>query len=77
MDNKIKKLLFDIHSSIENIENYLGEKRDFEVYANNQMLQHAVERNIEFIGEAVNKLLSIYPMLPSQTRDELLMREIK
>lgn len=25
------------------------------------MLQHAVERNIEIIGEAVNNLLKIYP----------------
>ncbi len=64
MGNRIKKLLFDILSSIENIENYFGEKKEFDVYVNSQMLQHAVERNIEIIGEAVNKLLSIYPNVP-------------
>lgn len=64
MDNKIKKLLFDIVSSIENIEIYIGEKKEFENYANNPMLQHAVERNIEIIGEVVNKLLSLYPDVP-------------
>lgn len=61
MDNKIKKLLFDIYSSIENIENYIGTDKKFESYDRNRMLQHAVERNIEIIGEAVNKLLVLYP----------------
>lgn len=61
MDNKIKKLLFDIYSSIENIENYIGEDKQFENYDHNRMLQHAVERNIEIIGEAVNKLLILSP----------------
>lgn len=64
MENRIKKLLFDILSSIENIENYLGDNKEFENYQNNTMLQHAVERNIEIIGEAVNKLLSFYPDAP-------------
>ena len=60
-NNKIKKLLFDILSSIGNIDTYVGEKKLFSDYANDQMVQHAVERNIEIIGEAVNKLLVINP----------------
>lgn len=32
MENRIKKLLFDIFSSIENIEKFLGEKRVFAEY---------------------------------------------
>jgi len=31
MDNKVKKLLFDIKESVDSIENYLGDKRDFSV----------------------------------------------
>ncbi len=54
-------MLFDVVSAIENIENYIGEKRLFDDYENNRMLQHAVERNIEIIGEAVNKLLLLHP----------------
>ena len=61
MVSRIKKLLFDILSSINNIDNYIGEKKIFEEYEDNPMLQDAVERNIEIIGEAVNKLLFIEP----------------
>lgn len=61
MENRIKKLLYDIFSSIENIEKYLGEKRAFEEYEKNAMLKDAVERNIEIIGEAMSKLLFIEP----------------
>ncbi len=61
MDNKIKKLLFDILTSVNNIEEYLGGKRIFEEYDSSPMLQDAVERNLEIIGEAVNKILFIEP----------------
>lgn len=61
MDDKAKKLLFDILTSIENIDNYIGSKRFFEHYDCSPMLQDAVERNIEIIGEAMNKLLQIVP----------------
>ena len=61
MDNKSRKLLFDILSSIDNIESYIGEQKLFEKYENEPMLQDAVERNIEIIGEAINSLLKIEP----------------
>ena len=61
MDNKAKKLLFDIITALNNIDDYIGDKKDYEVYDSNPMLQDAVERNIEIIGEAMNKLLQIVP----------------
>ncbi|HNX56816.1 MAG TPA: DUF86 domain-containing protein [Prolixibacteraceae bacterium] len=61
MDNRIKKYLFDIQLSISNVDNYIGEPRSFESFQNNQMLQDAVERNLEIIGEAMNQLLRINP----------------
>ncbi|RAV30039.1 HepT-like ribonuclease domain-containing protein [Sinomicrobium soli] len=61
MDRSEKKLLFDISTAIENIENYIGPQKVFEEYDSNAMLQDAVERNIEIIGEAVNRLLGINP----------------
>jgi uncharacterized protein with HEPN domain len=45
MDNKAKKLLFDILTSINNIDTYIGKEKIFENYENNPMLQDAVERN--------------------------------
>jgi len=54
MGNRVNKLLFDILTSIKNIDNYIGENRVYELYDNNPMLQDAVERNIEIIGEAIS-----------------------
>ena len=61
MDNKAKKLLFDMLTSIDNIDKYTGEKKMFENYDRDSMLQDAVERNIEIIGEAMSRLLKIEP----------------
>jgi uncharacterized protein with HEPN domain len=54
MNEEIQKYLFDIQTSIESIENYLGNKRDFNIYMSNKMLRRAVEREFEIIGEALN-----------------------
>ncbi len=59
MDNKAKKLLFDIITSINNIDTYIGIEKVFDKYDSNPMLQDAVERNIEIIGEAMSKLLKM------------------
>lgn len=61
MDNKDLKILHDILLAIENIEVYIGNKKDFDIYNSNYMLQDAVERNLITIGEAVNHLLKKYP----------------
>ena len=44
MNNELKKFLFDIQVSIESIENFLLETRDFNIYNSNKMLRRAVER---------------------------------
>ena len=63
MNNKAKKLLFDILTSINSIDSYIGEEKIFEEYESNSMLQDAVERNIEIIGEAMNNLLKMEPSI--------------
>jgi uncharacterized protein with HEPN domain len=63
MDNKEKKYLFDIQTCIGNIDNYIGEPKLFDTFEKNQMLQDAVERNLEIIGEAINQLLKINPSI--------------
>lgn len=52
MKLEIRKFLYDIKESIESIENYLGEKKDFNIYIADKMLPRAVEREFEIIGEA-------------------------
>lgn len=56
MDIEIKKYLFDIQESIDSIEKFLGDKRDFKVYMADKMLRRAVEREFEIIGEAMNRI---------------------
>ena len=58
MDNEIKKWLYDILQSIEEIESYFIDKpKIFENYINDIKTKRAVERDLEIIGEALNRIL--------------------
>ena len=58
MDNNIKTWLYDILSSINEIESYfIDRSKEFKVYENDVRTKRAVERNIEIIGEAMNRIL--------------------
>lgn len=46
----------DILICIENIDNHIAEKKVFDEYENNLLLQDAVERNLITIGEAMSLL---------------------
>lgn len=54
-----KKLLTDIKISILSIYEHLENNLEFEVYKSNKTKRRAVERELEIIGEAINKLLKI------------------
>jgi uncharacterized protein with HEPN domain len=57
MDERILKWLYDIKLSIDEIDSFFeAEGKDFFKYKNNVMLKRAVERNLEIIGEAVNRI---------------------
>jgi uncharacterized protein with HEPN domain len=58
MDERILKWLYDITSAIDEIESYfIATEKDFFVYRKNVMLKRAVERDLEIIGEAVNRIV--------------------
>lgn len=58
MDNDIKTWLFDILNSITEIESYFVETpKSFANYQKDLRTKRAVERNIEIIGEAMNRIL--------------------
>ena len=56
MDIKVKTWLLDIHQSIDEIFLFLGDSRDFITYKADLKTKKAVERNLEIIGEAVNRI---------------------
>ena len=60
---EIKKYLYDILTSIDSINEYLGKKRNFFEYQNNKLLRRGVEREIEIMGEAMNRALRLNPDL--------------
>ena len=58
MDEKILKWLFDIKLSLDEIDSFFEHQdKIFNNYKENLMLKRAVERNLEIIGEAVNRIL--------------------
>jgi uncharacterized protein with HEPN domain len=59
MSDEIRKSLLDILQSIDVIEEYLGEKKDFTFYQSNRLIRDAVERRLEIIGEATNRILKL------------------
>jgi len=61
MNREIKKHLFDIETSIDSINEYLGENRDFFEYQENKLLRRGIEREIEIIGEAMSRILNLDP----------------
>ena len=65
MTEKQLKLLYDIKLSIDDIYSYFEtESRTFENYKKNFLLKRAIERNLEIIGEAMNRILKEDPYFP-------------
>ena len=57
MDERILKWLFDVKIAIAEIESYFeNSEMDFFKYRENLMLKRAVERDLEIIGEAINRI---------------------
>lgn len=56
MDNRVRAWLEDIERSIDEIFDFLPAKKDFFEYKKDLKTKKAVERNIEIIGEAINRI---------------------
>jgi uncharacterized protein with HEPN domain len=58
MDNEIKTWLYDILQSINEIDSYFDNKpKIFDDYVSDIKTKRAIERDLEIIGEAVNRIL--------------------
>lgn len=62
MDESIKKYLEDMLQAISEIE--MAERRfgrQYDIFENDVIFRKFVERNIEILGEAMNRILKIHP----------------
>ena len=65
MNEKILKWLFDIQAAITEIESFFEDyPKDFNQYKSNLILKRAVERDLEIIGEAVNRIIKMEERFP-------------
>jgi uncharacterized protein with HEPN domain len=63
MPRDIKMYLLDISNSIDSIFEYLGNERNFKLYDTNKLIRRAVERELEIVGEATNRIIKINPTI--------------
>ena len=61
MEKEVQTWLEDIRQAIEEIESFLPEKLNFFEFQRDLKGRKAIERNIEIIGEAVNRILKVQP----------------
>jgi len=64
MENEINTWLEDIDLAIAEIFSFLPEKRNFLEYQKDLKGKRAIERSLEIIGEAVNRILNVDPEFP-------------
>ena len=72
MKLEIKKYLFDIQESIHSIDQFLDNKRDFNLYLSDKMLRRAVEREFEIIGEAMGRIEKLDPTLQISSKKQII-----
>jgi uncharacterized protein with HEPN domain len=61
MEQEIKTWLENIDNAINEINMFLPDKRDFLAFQRDIKTRRAIERNIEIIGEAMNRILHVAP----------------
>ena len=61
MEHEIKACLKDIEQAILEIYEFLPKERNFFAFQKDLKTRKAVERNIEIIGEAMDRILKIDP----------------
>lgn len=65
MDERIEKWLLDILAAIDEIDQYFNTfPKSFHSFQSNIILRRATERNLEIIGEAMNRILLRDPDFP-------------
>ena len=59
MDNEVKAWLYDIFNAIMEIDSFFIDiPKEFSTYKDDLRTRRAIERNIEIIGEALNRIIT-------------------
>jgi len=61
MEDEIKTWLSDIKQAIIEINDFLPDKKNFFQFQKDLKTKRAIERNVEIIGEAANRILKKQP----------------
>lgn len=65
MNDKINKYLEDIKNAISEIDIALNDRgKNYNIFLEDFVFRKFIERNIEIIGEATNRILKINPEIP-------------
>jgi uncharacterized protein with HEPN domain len=63
MENEIQIWLSDIKKAISEINQFLPAEKNFQLFQKDLKTIRAVERNLEIIGEAINRILKVEPAI--------------
>ncbi len=62
MDENILKYLEDVRLACEDVEQFLANYPNrFDVFSNDRLMIRAIERSVEIMGEAINRILKREP----------------
>jgi uncharacterized protein with HEPN domain len=65
MNEKVLKCLYYIKFAIDEVDSFFSERpKRFDEYSTDIILKRAVERNLEIIGKAMNRILKEDPEFP-------------
>jgi uncharacterized protein with HEPN domain len=63
MQLEIRTWAYDILTAVNEIELFLQDVPDFKTYQKDLKTKRAIERNLEIVGEAMNRMLQLNPEL--------------
>ncbi|TSA38629.1 MAG: DUF86 domain-containing protein [Porphyromonadaceae bacterium] len=73
MNEKVLKCLYDIQLAIAEIDSFVAMiPNNFEEYGRRPVIKRAIERNLEIIGEAANRILKEDPKFPIHNANRII-----